>query len=131
MKKIQIITLTVLAIAAVCSCAKAVKEGNKWILNGNKSMITNGGLAEVYCVLLKTSPTELSCFLVDQDMPGFKHGKREEFIGMTGTPVGEIFLENVMVTENQTRNFTRIEIVNNVRLIILIHCPDLVGFFAR
>lgn len=80
--------------------AKAVKEGNKWILNGNKSMITNGGLAEVYCVLLKTSPTELSCFLVDQDMPGFKHGKREEFIGMNGTPVGEIFLENVVVTED-------------------------------
>lgn len=80
--------------------AKAVKEGKKWILNGNKSMITNGGLAEVYCVLLKTSPTELSCFLVDQDMPGFKHGKREEFIGMNGTPVGEIFLENVVVTED-------------------------------
>lgn len=80
--------------------AKAVKEGNKWVLNGNKSMITNGGLAEVYCVLLKTSPTELSCFLVDQDMAGFKHGKREEFIGMNGTPVGEIFLENVVVTED-------------------------------
>ncbi len=80
--------------------AKAVKEGNKWILNGNKSMITNGGLAEVYCVLLKTSPTELSCFLVDQDMPGFKHGKREEFIGMNGTPVAEIFLENVVVNED-------------------------------
>lgn len=80
--------------------AKAVKEGNKWILNGNKTMITNGGLAEVYCVLLKTSPTELSCFLVDEDMPGFKHGKREEFIGMNGTPVGEIFLENVVVSED-------------------------------
>lgn len=80
--------------------AKAVKDGDKWILNGNKTMITNGGLAEVYCVLLKTSPTELSCFLVDEDMPGFKHGKREEFIGMNGTPVGEIFLENVAVGED-------------------------------
>ncbi|WP_080145796.1 acyl-CoA dehydrogenase family protein [Marinilactibacillus piezotolerans] len=80
--------------------ANAVKEGEKWILNGNKTMITNGGLAEVYCVLLKTSPNELSCFLVDEDMPGFKHGKREEFIGMNGTPVGEIFLENVVVTED-------------------------------
>ncbi|WP_208559543.1 acyl-CoA dehydrogenase family protein [Marinilactibacillus kalidii] len=80
--------------------ANAVKDGEKWILNGNKTMITNGGLAEVYCVLLKTSPDELSCFLVDQDMPGFKHGKREEFIGMNGTPVGEIFLENVVVSED-------------------------------
>ncbi|MCI3027963.1 hypothetical protein LMF32_02310 [Desemzia sp. C1] len=33
-------------------------------------------------------------------MPGFKHGKREEFIGMNGTPVAEIFLENVVVTED-------------------------------
>ncbi|SDQ25285.1 acyl-CoA dehydrogenase family protein [Carnobacterium viridans] len=80
--------------------AKAVKEGDKWILNGNKTMITNGGLAEVYCVLLKTSPTELSCFLVDEDMPGFKHGKRESFIGMNGTPIGEIFLEDVVVSED-------------------------------
>lgn len=79
--------------------AKAIKEGDKWVLNGNKTMITNGGLAEVYCVLLKTSPTELSCFLVDEDMPGFKHGKRENFIGMNGTPIGEIFLENVIVSE--------------------------------
>lgn len=80
--------------------SNAVKEGNKWILNGNKTMITNGGLADVYCVLLKTAPNELSCFLVDEDMPGFKHGKREEFIGMNGTPVGEIFLENVVVNED-------------------------------
>ncbi|WP_035051272.1 acyl-CoA dehydrogenase family protein [Carnobacterium pleistocenium] len=79
--------------------AKAVKEGDKWILNGNKTMITNGGLAQVYCVLLKTAPMELSCFLVDEDMNGFKHGKREEFIGMNGTPVGEIFLEDVVVSE--------------------------------
>ncbi|SEK18009.1 butyryl-CoA dehydrogenase [Carnobacterium iners] len=80
--------------------AKAVKEGDKWILNGNKTMITNGGLAQVYCVLLKTSPTELSCFLVDEDMLGFKHGKREKFIGMNGTPVGEIFMENIVVSED-------------------------------
>lgn len=79
--------------------ANAVKEGDKWILNGNKTMITNGGLAEVYCVLLKTAPDELSCFLVDEDMPGFKHGKRENLMGMSGTPVGEIFLENVVVGE--------------------------------
>lgn len=79
--------------------ANAVKEGDKWILNGNKTMITNGGLAEVYCVLLKTAPDELSCFLVDEDMPGFKHGKRENLMGMSGTPVGEIFLENVVVSE--------------------------------
>ena len=78
----------------------AVRKGDKWVLNGNKIMITNGGLAEVYCVLLKTGLDEISCFLVDKDMEGFKFGKREEFIGMRGTLVGEIFLENVEVDEN-------------------------------
>lgn len=78
----------------------AIKENNMWVLNGNKVMITNGGLAEVYCVLLKTKEDEISCFLVDKDMPGFKFGKREEFIGMRGTPVGEIFLENVKVSDD-------------------------------
>ena len=62
--------------------ASAVKEGDYWILNGNKTMITNGGLAEVYLVLLKTSENELTCFLVDKDMPGFKYGKQEDFFGM-------------------------------------------------
>lgn len=80
--------------------ASAVREGDYWILNGNKTMITNGGLAEVYLVLLKTAPNELSCFLVDKDMPGFKYGKQEAFFGMRGTPVGEIFLENVKVTND-------------------------------
>ncbi|HHX76247.1 MAG TPA: acyl-CoA dehydrogenase [Acholeplasmataceae bacterium] len=79
--------------------ASAIKEGDYWIINGNKTMITNGGLAEVYLVLLKTAPEELTCFLVDKDMPGFKFGKQEDFFGMRGTPVGEIFLENVKVTD--------------------------------
>lgn len=80
--------------------ATAVKKGDHWVLNGNKSMITNGGLAEVYLVLFKTGKDELSCFLVDEDMPGFKHGKQEDFMGMRGTPVGEIFLENVKVSDD-------------------------------
>ena len=78
----------------------AVKDGDYWILNGNKSMITNGPLAEVFLVLLKTSDNELSCFLVDKDMLGFEYGKAEDFFGMRGTPVGEIFLENVRVSND-------------------------------
>src|SRR5690554_5087907 len=65
----------------------AIKDGNHWFLNGNKAMITNGPLAEVFLVLLKTSEKELSCFLVDKDMKGFQYGKAEDFLGMRGTPV--------------------------------------------
>ena len=78
----------------------AMKDGENWILNANKSMITNGPLAEVFLVLLKTADKELSCFLVDKDMKGFKYGKSEKFLGMRGTPVGEIYLENVRVSND-------------------------------
>lgn len=78
----------------------AKKVGDKWVLSGNKIMITNGNLAEVFTVLLKTGPEEVSAFLVDNQMSGFKYGKLESFIGMRGTPVGEIFLENVTVSED-------------------------------
>ncbi len=74
--------------------------GNKWIINGDKIMITNGGLAEIYCVLVKTAPKELSFFVVDKDMEGFEFGKRENFLGLTGAPVGEIVMNNIEVDEN-------------------------------
>ncbi|WP_119317232.1 acyl-CoA dehydrogenase family protein [Companilactobacillus formosensis] len=74
--------------------------GNKWIINGDKIMITNGGLAEIYCVLVKTAPEELSFFIVDKDMEGFEFGKQENFLGLTGVPVGEIVMNNIEVDEN-------------------------------
>lgn len=74
--------------------------GDKWIINGDKIMITNGGLAEIYCVLVKTAPEELSFFIVDKDMEGFEFGKQENFLGLTGVPVGEIVMNNIEVDEN-------------------------------
>jgi len=74
--------------------------GDKWIINGDKIMITNGGLAEIYCVLVKTAPEELSFFIVDKDMEGFECGKQENFLGLTGVPVGEIVMNNIEVDEN-------------------------------
>lgn len=74
--------------------------GDKWIINGDKIMITNGGLAEIYCVLVKTAPEELSFFVVDKDMEGFEFGKQENFLGLTGVPVGEIVMNNIEVDES-------------------------------
>lgn len=75
----------------------ARKVGDHWVISGNKIMITNGGLATVYCVLAKTAPDELSVFVVDSSMPGFSFGKQEDFIGLRGVPVGEIVLDEVTV----------------------------------
>ncbi|GEO73740.1 acyl-CoA dehydrogenase [Levilactobacillus namurensis DSM 19117] len=78
----------------------ATREGDHWVINGDKIMITNGGLAQVYCVLVKTAPDQLSVFVVDQDMPGFSFGKREDFIGLRGTPVGEIMMDHIIVDDD-------------------------------
>jgi Acyl-CoA dehydrogenases len=78
----------------------AEKHGDKWIINGDKIMITNGGLAEIYCVLVKTAPDELSFFVVDNQMEGFEYGKQENFLGLTGVPVGEIVMDNIEVDES-------------------------------
>lgn len=79
---------------------RAIKQGDNWVITGDKIMITNGGLAEVYCVLSKTEDDQLAVFVVDKDMPGFKFGKREDFIGLKGVPVGEVVLNHVVVPES-------------------------------
>lgn len=53
----------------------AVKNGNKFILNGSKMWITNGPVADVLFVYAKTSSGEkpgLSCFLIEKNFKGFK-----------------------------------------------------------
>lgn len=78
---------------------EAFYQDNHWILNGSKVMITNGGLAEVYCVIAKTGENEFSCVLVDMNMPGFEFGARENFMGLRGCPVGTLFFDNIRVPE--------------------------------
>jgi len=50
---------------------KAVKKGNKYILNGNKMWITNGPDADVLVVYAKTSEKEITTFLVEKGTKGF------------------------------------------------------------
>ncbi len=75
----------------------AKKVGDDWVISGDKIMITNGGLAQVYCILCKTDDDQMAVFVVDKDMPGFSFGKKEDFIGLRGTPVGEVVLNKVRV----------------------------------
>lgn len=73
---------------------------NKWVINGDKIMITNGTLAKNYIVVVKTDSDEFSCFLVDTQMPGVSFGQTENFIGLRGIPFGELVLDNVTVDES-------------------------------
>jgi alkylation response protein AidB-like acyl-CoA dehydrogenase len=79
----------------------AVKKGDRWVLNGQKTFITNGGIADVYSVFAMTDPAAgmrgLSCFLVESQMPGFRAGKPEEKMGIRGSHTTDLFFEDVEV----------------------------------
>jgi len=74
---------------------RAWRDGNEWVLEGRKHLISNAGLADFYIVFASTSPEEghrgLSCFLVDGQTPGL------EFVGAqilsSPHPLGEIAFE--------------------------------------
>jgi acyl-CoA dehydrogenase len=67
---------------------RAVKKGDRYILNGEKIFITNAGLAQVFTVMAITDPSKgikgISAFIVERHFPGFSVGRNELKMGMHG-----------------------------------------------
>lgn len=84
---------------------RAVKKGNKWILNGVKNWITNGREADVAIVYAVIDPDKkhkgIGAFLVERTAKGYSVGKVEDKLGILGTSTTQIILENVEVDESQ------------------------------
>ena len=74
--------------------AKAVRDGDSYVLNGSKIWITQGGVADVVTVFAITDPSKgpngISAFLVEKGMPGFSVGKLEKKMGIRGSPTVEL-----------------------------------------
>ncbi|MCR4542484.1 acyl-CoA dehydrogenase family protein [Pseudomonas sp. 18.1.10] len=79
----------------------AVLDGDEYVINGSKTFITNGYLAELVIVVAKTDPKAgakgTSLFLVEADTPGFAKGKRLEKVGMKAQDTSELFFQDVRV----------------------------------
>jgi len=77
----------------------AVRDGDEWILNGEKNWISNATIADVYVVFAKTDREagRSSAFLVEADRPGFSIGNVEHKLGIKGSPTGSPVLEDVRV----------------------------------
>lgn len=79
----------------------AVKNGDHYILNGNKVFITNGGFADTYITFAVTDPTKgskgISAFIVDKDTPGFTVGKKEKKMGLNGSSTTMLHFDNAIV----------------------------------
>ena len=82
---------------------KAVKKGDYWILNGSKTFITNGSLAEILVIIAVTDQEKgragISAFILESGMEGFSVGKKENKLGVRAANTVELILEDVKVPE--------------------------------
>ncbi len=74
---------------------RATRDGDDWILSGQKSWISNAGVAEYYTVLAVTDPdgkrgSNVSAFVVEKSDPGFTFGEPERKMGIKGSPTREL-----------------------------------------
>ncbi len=80
---------------------KAEKQGDKYILNGNKMWITNGPDADVLVIYAKTDtaagPRGITAFIVEKDFPGFSTAQKLDKLGMRGSNTCELVFENCEV----------------------------------
>ena len=76
-------------------------KGDKYILNGTKQWITNGGEADIYTVLAVTDKKRgargVSCFIVEKGTKGFSFGKKEKKLGIRASATRELIFEDCEV----------------------------------
>jgi acyl-CoA dehydrogenase len=79
----------------------AVRDGNHYVINGQKTFITNGQLADFIVVAAKTDPKAgakgVSLIIVEADREGFSRGRNLEKIGLKAQDTSELFFDNVRV----------------------------------
>ena len=82
----------------------ATREGDKWRLNGAKRFITNAGASDLYTYFAVTDPDapkphRITAFLISKDADGFSLGRKEDKMGIRGSPTREVVLDNCIVDD--------------------------------
>ena len=82
---------------------QAKKVGSTWVLNGTKYWVTNGNEADCTIIFAQTDKEKrhkgITAFLVERTTPGYRIGKLEHKLGITGSSTAEILLEDCAVPE--------------------------------
>jgi len=80
---------------------RAVKDGNEWVINGQKQFITNGSIADIVVFTAKTDPGKgtrgISSFIVEKGTPGFEPGRDEHKMGLRGSVTSQLFFDNCRI----------------------------------
>jgi alkylation response protein AidB-like acyl-CoA dehydrogenase len=79
----------------------AVKDGTSWVLNGSKTFITNGRMADVAVAMAVTDKTRgkkgISAFVVERGTQGFRAGKKEDKLGVRSSDTSELVFEDCRI----------------------------------
>ncbi|QDF98483.1 acyl-CoA dehydrogenase [Azoarcus sp. DD4] len=82
---------------------RADRKGDRYVLNGSKMWITNGGDADTLVVYAKTDinagPKGMTAFIIEKGMKGFSHGTHLDKLGMRGSNTFPLFFDDVEVPE--------------------------------
>jgi acyl-CoA dehydrogenase len=81
---------------------RAERRDGGWVLNGSKTYISNGLLADVVIVAARTDPSSrhaMGLFIVERGMPGFSRGQRLEKLGLDAQDTAELFFTDVFVPD--------------------------------
>ncbi len=88
------------AAALIC---RAERQGDYYVLNGTKSWVTNGAIADLYLVFVRTDPDApkksrgISAIFVEKGTPGFEIGKIEDKMGMNASDTAELIFKDCKV----------------------------------
>ncbi|MCB1482556.1 MAG: acyl-CoA dehydrogenase family protein [Rhodobiaceae bacterium] len=80
--------------------AKAVRDGDHYVLNGQKAFISGGGAADVYVCMVRTGdagPRGISCLIVENGTPGLSFGAQEKKLGWRSQPTAAVIFEDCRV----------------------------------
>lgn len=75
----------------------AMRDGDDWVLNGQKMWISNAGFADVFIVFAQADGDKFTGFIVPRNLEGLTLGAEEEKLGIKGSSTRQVFFENVRI----------------------------------
>jgi alkylation response protein AidB-like acyl-CoA dehydrogenase len=99
----------------------AVRDGEGWVLNGSKTFITNGGVADVAVVMAVTDRARgkkgISAFVLERGQAGFRAGKKEDKLGVRSSDTSQLFFEDCRVEGGQLLGREGMGFVDTLRIL--------------
>src|SRR5207237_8453411 len=87
--------------AIQCIRTKAARDGDEYVISGQKTFISNGQMCDVVSVVVRTNPDGgsrgMSLILVETDRPGFRRGRNLDKLGHLSSDTSELFFDQVRV----------------------------------